>query len=106
MDSPPFIDPQQRREFGEALLHVSDLIAASRTMCLHCKQSSATKVEGPDGFTLCDACYFATGLDDTGLMPLPPQSAQSRFIARLMAENERLRRALYACERILAGGEE
>jgi hypothetical protein len=52
-----FLDPNQRRELGEALLHVSDMIAASRTMCLHCKRLPATKVEDDKGFTLCDACF-------------------------------------------------
>lgn len=74
--------------------------------CLHCKNAPATKVEGPEGFTLCDGCYYQAGLDGLDLaMPVPPQSAQSRLIAVLMAENMRLRRALYACQRIVAGGE-
>ena len=98
MDSPPFIDPQQRREFGEALLYVSDLIAASRTMCLHCKQSPATKVEGPDGFTLCDACYFQAPPE------VPYRSAQDRLIAVQSAEILRLSRELAEARNALCGG--
>jgi len=98
MDSLPFIDPQQRRELGEALLHVSDLIAASRMVCLHCKQSPATKVEGPDGFTLCDACYFQA------LPEVPHRSAQDRMIAVQSAEILRLTRELAAARNALVGG--
>lgn len=98
MDSLPFIDPQQRREFGEALLHVSDLIAASRTMCLHCKRLPATKVEGPDGFTLCDACYFQA------LPEVPHRSAQDRLIAVQAAEIQRLTRELAVARNALCGG--
>ncbi len=91
-----FLDPNQRQELGEALLHVSDLIAASRTMCLHCKQLPATKVEGEEGFTLCDACYFRA---------LPPAgTAQDRLIAVQAAEIQRLTRELAAARSALCGG--
>lgn len=79
--------------------------SSPEALCLHCKVQPATKVEGINGFTLCDGCYFDTGIDDSNFMQLPPRTAQDRLIAVLMAENERLRRALYACERILSGGE-
>lgn len=105
MDSLPFIDPQQRREFGEALLHVSGLIAASRTqpvevasMCLHCRKLPATKVEGEEGFTLCDACYFQA------LPEVPHRSAQDRLIAVQAAEIQRLTRELAVARNALCGG--
>ena len=91
-----FLDPNQRQELGEALLHVSDLIAASRTMCLHCKQLPATKVEGEQGFTLCDACYFQA-------FP-PADTAQDRLIAVQSAEIRRPTRELAAARSALCGG--
>lgn len=105
MDSLPFIDPQQRQELGEALLRISRMIAASRTqpvevatMCLHCRELPATKVEGPDGFTLCDACYFQA------LPEVPHRSAQDRMIAVQTAEILRLTRELAEARNALCGG--
>lgn len=66
--------------------------------CLHCKLKAATKVEGPDGFTLCDACYFQA------LPDVPPRSAQDRLIAVQTAEILRLTRELEAARNALVGG--
>lgn len=49
-----------------ALLYVRALIIDSRTkpvrvatMCEACGRLPAMKEEGPDGFTLCNGCYFS-----------------------------------------------
>ena len=38
--------------------------------CLHCHNTPATKVEGPEGFTLCDACYHTSQIDAPPASPL------------------------------------
>ena len=66
--------------------------------CLHCKKAPATKVEGADGFTLCDDCYFQA------LPDVPPRTAQDRLIAVQTAEILRLTRELAAARNALVGG--
>lgn len=53
-------------EIAEAMLYVGALIIDSRTkpvrvatMCVECGRLPAMKVEGPEGFTLCNGCYFS-----------------------------------------------
>ena len=70
----------------------------SATMCLHCHQQPATKVEDERGFTLCDACYFQA------LPDVPPRTAQDRLIAVQTAEILRLTRELAAARNALVGG--
>lgn len=100
MPAPP-TPPQQ--------LLVSAMIETSRTqvvaaMCLHCKRLPASKVEGPDGFTLCSDCYFATGVDGSNFMQLPPRTAQDRMIAVLVARVHDLTTELAAARNALIGG--
>lgn len=65
--------------------------------CLHCMVMAATKLEGADGFTLCDACYFQT-------FPAAPQSAQDRLIMWQSAEIVRLAGELERARNMLCGG--
>lgn len=116
----PSRQPSTTPEIAGALLYVEALIIDSHTepvrvatMCLHCKKLPACKVEGPEGFTLCNRCYYEAGLDELDMpAPLPPLSAQSRIIAQqtamivaLTAEIARLRRGIHAAQRIALGGE-
>lgn len=66
--------------------------------CFSCKLKAATKVEGADGFTLCDDCYFQA------LPYVPPRTAQDRLIAVQAAEILRLTRELEAARNALVGG--
>lgn len=57
--------PNTTPEIAGAVLYVEALIIDSRTkpvrvatMCVACGRLPAMKVEGPEGFTLCNGCYF------------------------------------------------
>lgn len=53
-------------EIAGAVLYIEALLIDSRTepvrvatMCVECGRLPAMKEEGPDGFTLCNGCYFS-----------------------------------------------
>lgn len=50
--------------------------------CLHCHNAPATKVEGSEGFTLCDTCYHTSQID----APASPLQMEDMARARKVLE--------------------